>query len=472
MTDLSRSGRERSNGGRCRMKATKGVALQRWGALGTVDNRKIFAAAAVVGVLAFAGKLAGMVRELLVAAFFGTGDAVDAYVLAWELPAYAINVIAGAFAAALIPAYVEVRDRDGSVAARQVLSGVMLFTLVLLVGASLLLALVGPPFLSFVASGFGPEKLALTQRLLVLLLPCIVLSGLATLLTGVLSADEHFVLGGASALAVAACSIAALLFGAHRWGIVALAVGLVVGFAAQFAILTWGVARAGALPLLGWRQQAKAVRQVISQYLPMVVGMLLISSSGLVDQTMAATLGDGSAAVYSYSSRVIAVVLSVGTMALGTAVLPYFSRMVAARDWTAIRHTLRTYTLLILGVTIPLSIGLIVCSRLIVRLLFERGAFTASDTATVGDIQAVLALQIPFYSLGILYVRLISSLKANQILMYGTVISFALNISLDYVLKERLGVPGIALATTIVYVVSTAYLATMLSRLLKREMAA
>jgi putative peptidoglycan lipid II flippase len=453
------------------MKATMGAALRRWGSLGSIDNRKIFAAALIVGVLAFAGKLAGMGRELLIAALFGTSDAVDAYVLAWELPAYAINVVGGSFAAALVPAYVEVRDRDGMAAARRVLSGVLLFSLVLLVGASLILALAGPPFLSLVASGFGPEKLALTQRLLFLLLPAVVLSGLATILTGVLSADEHFALSGASALAVAACSIGALFIGVNRWGIPALAVGLTAGFAVQLAILVWGVARAGASPLPGWRQQAAAVRQVIGQYIPMVAGMLLISSTGLVDQAMAATLGDGSAAVYNYSSRVVAVVLSVGTMALGTAVLPYFSRMVAARDWTAIRHTLRTYTILVLGATIPLTIGLVVFSEPIVRLLFERGAFTADDTATVGGVQAVLALQIPAYSIGLLYVRLISSLKANQILMYGTVISFALNISLDFVFKEWLGVPGIALATTIVYVISTVYLATMLSRLLKREMA-
>lgn len=447
------------------------TTLRRWGSLGSLDNRKIFAAAVVVGVLAFAGKLAGMARELLIAALFGTGDAVDAYVLAYELPAYAINVVGGSFAAALIPAYVEVRNREGMAAARRVLGGVLLFSMALLVGASLLLALLGPALLGFVATGFGPAKLELTRDLLYLLLPSVVLSGLATLLTGVLSADEHFALGGISALAVAACSIGGLLLGAQRWGITALAVGLVVGFAAQLAILGWGVAAAGAAPLAGWREQAAAVRGVIGQYVPMVAGMLLISSSSLVDQAMAATLGGGSAAVFSYSGRVVAVVLSVGTMALGTAVLPYFSRMVAERDWAAIRHTVKTYTLLIVGVTAPLTLGLVIFSEPIVRLLFERGAFTAADTATVAPVQAMLALQIPFYSVGILYVRLISSLKANQILMYGTVISFALNIVLDYLFKEWLGVSGIALATTIVYIASAAYLATMLTRRLQREMA-
>ncbi len=449
-----------------------GATLSRLGSLGSIDNRKIFAAAVVVGALTLLGKVAGMGRELLVAALFGTSPQVDAYVLAWQLPAYAIDVFSGAFAAALVPAFVGVRTREGATAARQLLFGVLLVSFALLAVASLVVALAGPTLLGLVASGFGPDTLALTQHLLVMLLPSVVLSGLATLLVGVLSADEHFALGSASGLAVAACSIAALVGWGRTHGITALAVGLVVGFALQLAILAWGVWKAGMWPLPGWRRQAATVRLVILQYVPMVAGMLLISSTGLVDQAMAATLGGGNAAVFSYSSRVVAVVLSVGTMALGTAVLPYFSRMVAERDWAAIQHTLRTYTWIILAATIPLTIGLVAFSRPLVGLLFERGAFTAADTAIVGDVQAMLALQIPFYSLGILYVRLISSLKANRILMYGTVISFVLNIAGNYILKDILGVAGIALATAIVYVVSLIYLSIMLSRLLKREMAA
>jgi putative peptidoglycan lipid II flippase len=443
------------------MKATMGGSLRRLGFLGSIDNRKIFAAAVVVGALTLLGKVAGMGRELLVAAMFGTSAQVDAYVLAWQLPSYAIDVFSGAFAAALVPAFVEVRTREGSTAARQLLSGVLAVSFALLAAASLLVALAGPALLGVVASGFGPDTLDLTVRLLRILLPSVVLS-----------ADEHFALGSASALAVSGCSIAGLVGWGRAWGIAALAVGLVAGFALQLAILAWGVARAGMWPIPGWRRQAATVRLVIRQYVPMVAGMLLISSSGLVDQTMAATLGGGNAAVFSYSSRVVAVVLSVGTMALGTAVLPYFSRMVAERDWDAVRHTLRTYTRVILAATIPLTIGLVAFSRPLVRLLFERGAFTPEDTAIVGDVQAMLALQIPFYSLGILYVRLISSLKANRILMYGTVISFVLNVSGNYVLKGIFGVAGIALATAVVYVVSLVYLSIMLSRLLKREMAA
>ena len=444
----------------------------RRGWAGSSDNRKIFLAAVIVGLLSLAAKIGGMGRELVTAASFGTSDVVDAFVLAWELPAFVINVVAGSFIAAFVPAYVQTRDKEGVEASHDLLAGVLLISLVLLVAMAALLAIIGPFVLPIVASGFGPEKLALTERLLYILLPSVVLSGLATLLTGVLNAGERFALASASALTVPVCTISALLLGRERWGITALAVGLIIGFALQLVILAAGTRRAGVTFRGNWRRQAPVVRRVVGQYVPMVAGMLLVASAGLIDQAMAATLGGGSAAAFSYSGRVVTVILSVGTMALGTAVLPYFSRMVAAADWTAIQRTLRTYSLLILMVTIPATLALVVFSDPLIQLLFERGAFTADDTAVVGRVQAMLALQIPFYSLVVLYVRLISSLKANHLLMYGTIISFTLNISLDYLLKERMGVTGIALATAIVQAVSLAFLGTMLYRLLHNAMRA
>lgn len=433
------------------------------------DSGKIFVAALLVGAISLVVKIAGMGRELVTAATFGTSSAVDAFVLAWELPAFMINVIGGSFNAALIPIYIETRERSGALAANRLLTGVLVISFGVLAAAIVILAVAGPALLPLIASGFDPDTLRLTRLLLFLLLPSVMLSGLATLLTGVLSAGERFALGSASALAVPVCSIVALWLGRETWGITALAAGIVAGFALQLGLLLWGTRRAGVALAGDWREEAPAVRRVIAQYVPMVAGMLLISSTTLIDQAMATTLGRGSAATFSYSGRVVAVLLSVGSMALGTAVLPYFSRMVAARDWEAIRRTLRIYSAIILAVTIPGTLALFFLSEPIIRLMFERGAFTPADTIAVGRVQAMLALQIPFYSLGILYVRLISSLQANRILMYGTGISFALNIVLDYLFKEWFGVAGIALATSLVYLASLIYLSTMLSRLLRKE---
>lgn len=108
--------------------------------------------------------------------------------------------------------------------------------------------------------------------------------------------------------------------------------------------------------------------------------------------------------------------------------------------------------------TVPLTLGLLYFSEPLVRVLFERGAFTAADTHLVAKVQTLFLLHIPFYTLSILLVRLISSLQANHLLMWGAVISLVINIVLNYVLGLWLGVAGIALSTSVVYLVSFCYL--------------
>ncbi len=100
-------------------------------------------------------------------------------------------------------------------------------------------------------------------------------------------------------------------------------------------------------------------------------------------------------------------------------------------------------------------------------LLFERGNFTPKDTDVVASIQSMFLLQIPFYTLTILFVRMISSLQANQVLLWGTAISFLVNVTLNYVLMQPMGVAGIALSTSIVYVILSIFLGVVLWRKLE-----
>lgn len=441
-----------------------GGRWRRWSSAS--DNRRIFAAAAVVGCSIMVVKIAAMAKDLVAAASFGTTDAMDAFLIAFVLPSFVFNLVSGSFSAALVPTYIEVRDRRGRAAADEMLSSVVLISLGVLGIVTLLLAVLGPQLLPILASGFDEDKLALTRRLFYFMLPCIVFSGIGTLWSAVLNASEHFALAELAQIAVPVVSVVALLIGGDRWGIFALAVGFVGGFLAELMLLAWGGMRAGIKLSPRWHGRTPEVNRVVGQYLPMLAGSLLLGTAPLIDQAMAATLGSGSVAALGYGNKVIALVLTIGSMSVGTAVLPYFSRMIAAGDMAAVRHTLRTYCRLIVAVTVPVTVGIVLFSDDIVRIIFERGAFTAADTHLVSRIQALFALQIPFYVLSILLVRLISALKANHLLMIGTALSFVINLSMNYILKQMMGVAGIALSTTLVYICSLAFLAMMLTRIL------
>jgi len=186
-------------------------------------GRKILNAAVSVAACSAVAGLASTAKELAVARWFGRGDALDAFLIAYLLPSFLVNLIAGSFNAAMIPTFIEVREREGKEAAQRLFSGVMVLSLALLAGVSLLVGVLAPYFLPLLGSGFGPAKLMLTRHLLYALLPFIALSGLAVAWTAVLNAREHFGLPALSAIFTPLSIIAFLVLLGKAWGIYTLA---------------------------------------------------------------------------------------------------------------------------------------------------------------------------------------------------------------------------------------------------------
>jgi putative peptidoglycan lipid II flippase len=142
--------------------------------------------------------------------------------------------------------------------------------------------------------------------------------------------------------------------------------------------------------------------------------------------------------------------------------------MVAKQDWSGCRQTLKTYSRSIVLVTVPITLGLVVFSHPLIKILFQRGAFTAVDTKIVSRVQAFLSLQIPFYILASLGVRLVSALKRNSVLMVIAGVNMVLNIIFNLILMRYAGVAGIALSTSFVYLVSCALIYASIAMSLRR----
>ena len=431
-------------------------------------NGRILSAMLVVGAMTLMVKLVSTAKEMVIAHEFGVGDGLDAFLIAFLLPSVAINVVAGSFNVALIPTYIEVRDREGKQAAQRLFSSIMICGAMLLVAVSILIAFIAPSAFAYLASGFSPDKVALTRNLFFVLLPLLPLSGVFVTWAAVLNAGERFALPAITPIVTPLAVILLVASAGRALGIYAFAIAVIAGSVLEGIVLARGLLGQGISVVPRWHGFSPATKQVMKQYAPMILGGCLMSSTGLVDQAMAAMLRAGSVSILNYGNKVSSVVIGLCSIALSTAVLPQFSRMVAAGDWSGIQNTLKTYTRLALVTTIPLTLLLVAISRFLVSLLFQHGAFTESNTIDVASVQSLYILQLPFYVTGMLFVRLISALKANHILMWGTTISFTLNITLDYVFMKWLGVGGIALSTSVVYLASFCYLGFMSTRVLRR----
>lgn len=411
-------------------------------------------------------------QDLVVAYRYGVSDEVDAFVMAWLLPAFLLNVVAESFSAALIPVYMRVRERDGQPAAAQLLAGATVWTTGVTFGLSVLVAAASGPILHRLGPSFDPAKLALTQRLFLVMIPVLVLNATATIWGAVLNADHRYASAALSGVIVPLTAVVSLVVFGARFGIMALAVGTVLGYFAKCVWMGIELQRRGISIRPAWRGFTPDLYSMAGQFVPTVAASFLMTSTLIVDQVMAAGLGPGNLAQLVYGSKAVAFALSIGSLSMGAALLPHFSSLAARGEWPQFIRSRRTYTWAILALTIPATVLLFFASPFLVRIFFQRGAFTPADTVVVAHVQAMFGLQIPFFLVSILFVRMITSLQRTSILLRGTVISVVVNVALNYLFMRRLGVAGIALSTACVYVASASYLGYMLSRELRQRMAA
>ena len=430
-------------------------------------NRQIMRAAIIVGLSTGLVKFGSVGKELVVAWRFGTGDELDAFLIALVVPSFLVNVVASSFKAALIPTYIKVREQQGQIAAQNLLSSAISRALVLLALTIIVMELSASWYLPYLASAFTTEKLDLTIKLLWAISPFVLLSGIIVIWGAVLNAGERFALAALSPVATPLATVILLLF-APNWGIFTLAGGLIVGSLVEVTILGISLRKQKISLRPRWGKFDSNLQEVARQYAPVMAGAFLMCSTNLVDQSMAAMLDSGSVSALGYANRVIALPLTLTTLALGTAVIPYFSKTIAQQNWQKVRHTFRYYLKLIFFTSIPITIVFILSSKLIIKLLFERGSFTPEDTTIVSQIQIFYALQIPFYIAAIFVVRLVNSLGINYLLAWGSSINLLVNIIANYVFLQLFGVKGIALSTSLVYLISFAFLYILTNKHLQK----
>jgi putative peptidoglycan lipid II flippase len=414
-------------------------------------NRKIASAALVIAVFTGFAKIAFFFKEVIVAWHFGTQDALDAFLVAYIVPSFIVNLVAGTLNAALIPAYIQVRQNEGRESAKKLYESTLSISVFFLTGCMALVVFAAPFYLKFLASGFSPEKLQLTLNLLYVASLSIVLSSVSAIRSAILNAIEKFAVPSFVPVVTPLLTIFLVFVGGRYLGIYTLALGLVFGQIIESTVLGSALRRHGISTYFGWHGMDANLRKVVGQLFPMAAGTFLMGSNLLVDQAFAASLSSGSVSILNYGNKVISFPLHIASAAIGASVLPYFSSIVAAQDRSAGFLLFKKYLKYIFLTSVPLSLLLAFFSVPLVHLLLQRGAFTEQDAEVTARVFTLGVLQIPFYLGIILSARLIAAFQANYILTRAALVNAVLNILMDYILTKFYGVAGIALSSTVVY---------------------
>jgi putative peptidoglycan lipid II flippase len=417
---------------------------------------------AKVSGLTVLSKVAGALKTIVIARYFGAAGVLDTYLLAFLPVSFLIDVVSGSMINALLPAFVDTSERDGRNKALALYGSVQIRILGVLLGVGAILAVFAGPLLHILATGFDDEKIRLTRDLMFIMLPILPLSALNVCWRALLNAEEHFAVAAISPALVPVFTVVALMILTNRYGIFALAIGTVAGAIAESLLLLLCVRASGAPSIPGPHHSVAGTSSVFAQYFPSAGGNLVMSSSALVDQSMAAMLGSGSVSILNYGTRLVTVVLAIGPAALSTVILPWFSRLAAKGDSREVRRTIVRYSLLSLAVTIPLTLVLVEASKWLIELLFQRGAFTTADTGSVARVQAYALLRIPLSVLLALLLPMVASLKRNSLLLVVAVFSVTANVVFNLVFMRTLGVAGLALSTAVVHLLAVVFLANRL----------
>jgi len=417
-------------------------------------------------------KAAGLLKLIVAAHLFGTSDAQDAFLAAFLLPSVLGDILAATAAPSLIPALLRLRTNARSKDADALYRESLCAVVTAMCALAAVLALAAPLVFSILASGFDTAKTALAQRLYYWLLPLLPLAGCNVIWRAMLNAHGRFALAAAAPAVTPLITLAILVAAASRWGIYALAFGTVIGGVLETVLLATAVRGLGYPVFPAWTRPGERLREVLTQFAPLLGGSLLLGCSPLIDNAMAAGLEAGSISVLNFGCKLVTVITSVGPAAVGTAALPHLAGMAARGEWRGMRHNLLSFAALIIAVAIPTVTLLIVFSEPLVRVVFQKGAFTESSTQAVATVQRYSLLQIPFAVLSALGFRLVASLRANDLLLPVALAGVCVTAIADYVLRQFLGVAGIALAATLSQITIIATLAVLLTRRIRRGGAA
>lgn len=433
----------------------------------TAHGRATRAAAGVL-VAGIAVKAIATGKESVVAAFFGRSDAMDAFLAAFLIPNLLVNLIAESMNQALIPTLIRVRLREGRERAQQLLSSSMAGLCALLLAGSVAMAMLAHALFPLIASNFGHAKQEFAIRLFYVLLPCLVLGGVASTCTAVLNATGRFAVP-ALAPAVVPLAIVAGAFAFHSsMGIWALAVATVLGMAVHACWMGASMRSCDYGFELRWHGWTEPLGEVLGQYWPALLGSLAASAGLLVDQAMAAMLPPGSVSALVFAGRFPGVAMSLLAGAISTALAPYLSELVALRDWRACRSALRSWAARTAIVSVPAAAMLIAGSHFLVRVVLQHGAFGSADTRVVAFVLAMYALQIPFFAASRVPYRFLVALRRNDLVLACGAINLVLDVVLNIVLMRLMGVAGIALATSLWSASTCAFLWFWALRMLHR----
>ena len=412
----------------------------------------------LVSLLSFAHLGVQFALQVVLARYFGASAEMDAYYAALALPTVLSAILTGSLAYAFLPVFVARRERAGPEAAW---SMAMNF-LVLLVGVSAALALAGTiwasPIVRHLHPGFSATQVGRTALLFRVLSWLVLANSLVGYLQALHHSNQRFAVPAASGVVGTCVTLAYVVWRHEADGVVAVAWGVVIGS---------GVAIAGQLRLLlanrkyaSWRLDPGTIR-CLRLVAPLILGAAYYRLDPLVDRYLASRLPESSIAYLGYAWRLVNALLIVSTSSLSIVVFPSLAKHASLHDEQALRAEVAHAFRFLCFMLVPITLGLVGFSRIVVRDLFERGEFRPEDTTAVAMLLVIYLGALWGGGIGEIASKVFYAAGNTVLPVVIGVIGFTVGAGLKIALAPDRGVAGIAAATSAYYLLNSSALAAI-----------
>jgi putative peptidoglycan lipid II flippase len=417
-------------------------------------------------------RVAGLVREIVAASYFGTTGAASAFTLAFQIPNLVRALVAdAALSSAFVPVFtdlLEQRKRREAYALASALAGLLLVALGAITVVFIAFApMIVPPF---TGHEFTQALDTLTIGLSRVLFPIVVLLGLNGLVVGVLNAHDHFAIPAIAPLVwnvviiAGLVGLAPLFHGDDR--LYAYAIGVVAGTLVQLLMCLPALRRIG-FPMrisLDWRDPR--IRRVLALMLPVSISIGLINVFVLINSLLGSLVSKEAPRAIDAAFRIYMLPQGMFSVAVATVVFPALARLASRGDHAGLRDMVGSGTRQIALLLVPSAAITFVLAEPIVRLVYERDAWTPDSTRLTAEALLWFSLSLPFAGINLLQTRTFFSLQRPWLPTATALGSLVVNAAVSLALYKPLGIGGIVLGTAVSSAAMTVLQATILRRLL------
>lgn len=418
------------------------------------ENSKVVKAAGIVGALTMVSRVFGLVRDMVIAAFFGASWMTDAFWVAFRIPTTLSRLLGeGSLTASFIPVFTEYLHKKTKEEALELAYNAFTFLSIILTVVTTLGIIFSPFIISVIGYGFvsDPRQFALAVFLNRLMFPYIFIISLGALCMGILNSFRRFASPALSPvmwnLAIIVAALSLRSFFAEP--ITALAVGVLVGGVLQLSLQWPFLRKCGVRLKFRFNFRHPGLKQISLLLIPAMLGAGITTINVFVGSMLASMLPGGSVTYLFYADRIMELPLGVFAIAIGTAILPSFSRHAAAGNIDELKSSISFALRLMLFLTIPSTFALMALNTPIITVLFQRGAFDAQAAVRTGEALFFYGMGLWAFSVVRVFVQSFYALQDSKWPMRAAMIAFVVNLIFSLALMYPMKHKGLALANSL-----------------------